>query len=113
MRRFPSSACLCRRACSAKSRNLSSLFLRMFATLLRAFWSSLIVAESIFVFVCSDYVLVENVVDNDSVREGFSVLVEELGDALMHDPHDELGVVLINDGVSRINGEAPGGRRRV
>ena len=54
--------------------------------------------------------LVEHVVDDHAVRESLTRLIEELGDALVHDPHDQLSVVRIGDGFSRVDGEPPGCR---
>lgn len=55
----------------------------------------------------------ENIVNDDSVREGLAVLVEELSNALVYYPHDEFGIVRVSDRISRVNGEAPGSCRGV
>ena len=70
--------------------------------------SSRSVAESISFLYAQN--LVEHVVDDHAVRESLTALVEELGDALVHDPHDQLSVVRIGDGFSRVDGEPPGCR---
>eukprot|EP01046_Picozoa_sp_COSAG06_P015107 COSAG06_NODE_958_length_11320_cov_10.832724_4_plen_129_part_00 len=64
-------------------------------------------------FLKNNFELVENIVDDHAVRESLATLIEEFCHALVDDPHDELGVVRISDGVSRINGEAPNSGRRV